>query len=251
MVFWVSLISITFSLFVSTGSRWSSSCAGCKSTKNWICSEAPEPTVPKLLFLRECTAEHRALSSRGFGVVQIHGNVRWNYLWGLITTRFPFLYRSLYLFWWVSSKNVSFWKECLTWEWTYRCLLLYVILLMNLYLRNACSHKHVCGDRVCNFKSKTKAHFSSDDFFLSVTSSPSTNNVVSKPDSSPNLKETNELTVGRDVDTDFYAWKGSLEAASKQDSKLRKDVKTMDDILRHLVVHLINKIQRNVYQDIH
>lgn len=41
--------------------------------------------------------------------------------------------------------------------------------------------------------------------------------------------------MGHDVDTDFNAWKESLDASVEQESKPRKDVKTMVDIFRHLV----------------
>lgn len=49
------------------------------------------------------------------------------------------------------------------------------------------------------------------------------------------MEEPKESTMSRDEDTDSYAWMKILEAAAKPESKLWKDVETMDGILGQLV----------------
>lgn len=61
------------------------------------------------------------------------------------------------------------------------------------------------------------------------------NRVVSAQENSPNVKEPGDSTIGHDMDSDFKARMESLEAAADQESYLRRGVKTMDDILGHLV----------------
>lgn len=86
---------------------------------------------------------------------------------------------------------------------------------MKHHLSKAYSNKDMSGNRVCSQKIR-KASFSSENVFLSVSPSPPRNIVVSTWESSLNLNEPQDSTICHDVDTGFYAWIESLEAAAPE-----------------------------------
>lgn len=92
-----------------------------------------------------------------------------------------------------------------------------------------------------HLKEQQSSSLSSENVFLRFSPSSPSYTVVSKSDSSLNVKHSEDSTTGDDVETELYACIESLDAVVEPESKIWKDVKTLDDILRHFVSNVIVK----------